>query len=70
MNGENGGSSLIAGDGEIIASKAKVVYESNTVQIDLSQSNSFTTTFDMEGQNVANGGQTCGRYVQTFSFKT
>jgi hypothetical protein len=48
MNGENGGSSLIAADGEIIASVAQVVYEDNTVQIDLSQSNSFTTTFNME----------------------
>jgi hypothetical protein len=69
MIGENGGSSLIAADGEIIDSMAQVVYEGNTVQIDLSQSNSFTTTFNMEAQNVAEGGQTCGPYVQT-SFTT
>jgi hypothetical protein len=70
LNGENGGSSLIAADGEIIASKAQVVYEGNTVQIDLSQSNSFTTTFDMEAQNVAEGCQPCGPYAQSFSFTT
>jgi hypothetical protein len=70
LNGENGGSSLIAADGEIIASKAQVVYEGNTVQIDLSQSNSFTTTFNMEAPNVAEGGQTCCPYAQSFSFTT
>jgi hypothetical protein len=33
LNGENGGSSLIAADGEIIASKAQVVYEGETVPV-------------------------------------
>jgi hypothetical protein len=68
LSGVDGGSPLITG--EVIGSKAQVVYEGETVQIDLSQSNSFRTTLDLEAESVAEGGQLCGPYVQLFTFAT
>ena len=53
--------------GEIIASKAQVVYEGKTVQIDLSQQ--LIDHYFQYGSSPE-CGQMCGPYLQTFSFMT
>jgi hypothetical protein len=67
LNGQTVTDSLISG--EVIPSKATSVYEGETVMIDLSQSNSFSTTFELEAEG-AESEEDCGPYTETLSFTT